>query len=79
MHGGKAAEQKMAHLPVERVVPDLPPFINVGVDCFGPIIVRRGRRIVKQYRVVFSCMTSRAVHLEVAYSLDKDSCISALR
>lgn len=39
LHRGKAGEQKMANLPEDRVVPDLPPFTNVGVDYFGPIDV----------------------------------------
>lgn len=76
---GKPGVQKMADLPEERVVPDLPPFTNVGVDYFGPVDVKRGRGLVKRYGVVFTCMTSRAVHLEMAYSLDTDSCINALR
>ncbi len=32
--GVKASEQKMADLPKERLIPDLPPFTNVGVDYF---------------------------------------------
>lgn len=32
LHRGKTSEQKMADLPEERVVPDLPPFTNVSVE-----------------------------------------------
>lgn len=76
---GRLCNQKMSDLPVERVVPDLPPFTNVGVDYFGPIEVKRGRTLCKRYGVIFTCFASRAVHLEVAPSLDTDACINAIR
>lgn len=76
---GKLIEQKMADLPLERVMPDNAPFTDVGVDYFGPIDVKKGRSLLKRYGVIFTCLTSRAVHLEVAYTLDADSCINAIR
>ena len=72
-------EQKMADLPADRFTPDKPPFTSVGVDCFGPLQVRLGRSLVKRYGVIFTCMTIRTVHLEVAHSLDTDSFLMALR
>ena len=76
---GKMIEQKMANLPIERVLPDEAPFTNVGIDYFGPINVKRGRSTLKRYGVIFTCLTSRAIHLEVANTLDTDSCINAIR
>lgn len=75
----KAQEQKMADLPMDRLLPDKPPFTNVGMDYFGPIEVKKGRTIVKRYGVLFTCLTTRALHIEVSHTLDTDSCINAIR
>ena len=32
--------QKMADLSADRVTPEKPPFSFVGVDCFGPFLVK---------------------------------------
>ncbi|XP_068750959.1 uncharacterized protein [Montipora capricornis] len=49
--------QKMTDLPTDRVQPDRPPFSHVGVDCFGPFVVKRGRADVKRYGIVYTCLT----------------------
>ena len=46
---GAAGEQKMADLPRPRVTPDQPPFTCVGIDYFGPFLVRQNRSMVKRY------------------------------
>ena len=75
---GTVGEQKMADLPKSRVEP-APPFNYCGVDFFGPWHVQRGRSVVKRYGALFTCFASRAVHIEVADSLETDSFIQALR
>ena len=61
----------------ERLTPDKPPFYFTGVDYFGPFLVRQGSD-VKRYGCIFTCFTTRAVHIEVANSLTADSFIAAL-
>ncbi|KAK7899043.1 hypothetical protein WMY93_019896 [Mugilogobius chulae] len=70
--------QKMSDLPLSRITPDEPPF-SVGLDCFGPFEVKRGRAVVKRYGLIFTCLAIRAIHLEVLSSLDTDSFINGLR
>ena len=72
-------QQIMADLPTARLSVGRPPFFHTGVDLFGPFLVKQGRSVVKRYGCIFTCMTVRAVHLEVVHSLSADSFISALR
>ena len=75
---GSQGEQKMADLPKSHIEP-APPFTYCGVDFFGPWHVQRGRTVVKRYGALFTCLASRAVHIEVEDSLETDSLINALR
>lgn len=70
---------RMAPLPEERLTPFIRPFSYVGVDYMGPLEVAVGRRREKRYVAVFTCLVTRAVHLEVAHNLSTDSCIMAIR
>ena len=69
----------MANLPKERLTPENPPFTSVGVDYFGHMYVQQGHSHVKRYLCVFTCLTTRAVHIKITSSLDTDSFINALR
>ncbi|XP_070066933.1 uncharacterized protein [Drosophila virilis] len=69
----------MGDLPIERLSPYTPPFTYTGVDYFGPydIVVGRGRE--KRWGVLFTCLTVRAVHLDIATSLSTDSYLCVLK
>ena len=75
---GKLGEQLMSELPSDRLQ-ECPPFTYCGVDLFGPFLIKNGRKEMKRYGVMFTCLCSRAVHIEVAHSLDNDSFILSLR
>ena len=68
----------MANLPESRLEP-APPFTYYAVDYFGPWLVKQGRKDLKRYGSLFTCMDSRAVHIEFSDSLDTDSFLLALR
>lgn len=69
----------MAPLPVQRLTPNMRPFSFTGVDYFGPIVVTVGRRTEKRWVSLFTCLTTRAVHLEVTHSMSTQSCVMAIR
>ena len=75
---GSTQEQKMADLPADRLEPAA-PFTYSAVDFFGPFYIKEGRKELKRYGVLFTCMTSRAVHLETAHTMNTDSFINAYR
>ena len=74
----RVTEQKMADLPKDRLT-EAAPFTYCAVDCFGPFLIKKRRTEVKRYGVLFTCLASRAVHIEVADSLTTDSFICSLR
>lgn len=68
----------MANLPPERIEAT-PPFTYSDMDCFGPFYVKDGRKEQKRYGLLFTCMCSRAVHIEVLDDLSTDAFLNALR
>jgi transposase InsO family protein len=70
---------EMADLPVERLADRTYPFAHTGVDYFGPFEVRFGRKTFKRWCCLFTCLTTRAVHIEVCHSLDADTCVMAIK
>ena len=80
---GKVCVQKMGELPIDRVTPS-PPFTYVGVDLFGPwyIKTRRTRNTFlenKRWGVLFTCLVSRAIHIETVEEMSTSSFINALK
>ena len=75
---GKTVEQKMANLPEERLLAE-GPFVHCGLDMFGHYIVKEGRKELKRWGILFTCLSCRGIHLEMVYKADTDSFILALR
>ena len=69
--------QCMAGLPASRLQLHESPFSHVGVDYFGALIANVKRSQAKRYGCLFTCMTTRAIHLELAINLS--SFITVLR
>ena len=73
----------MADLPLDRTEV-CPPFTNIGFDVFGPWAeqtrkTRGGGVNAKRLGLVFICLSSRAIHIEVLEAMDSSAFICALR
>ena len=75
----QAAKQVMAPLPHIRLRLSLRAFAQTAVVIEGPFITMQGRGTRKQKRYLcwFTCLATRAVHLEIAYGLDMDLFLNA--
>ena len=69
----------MADLPPARLRLFKPPFWSTGIDCFGPFTVKIGRRTEKRWGIIFKCLTTRCIHLELLDSMDADTFLMAFR
>ena len=68
----------MADLPKERLGYLEPPFSNCGVDYFGPFFVSIRRSSEKRWAFLFTCLTTRAIHLEIISSMDTNACVAGI-
>ena len=74
----KPASQKMGNLPKYRLEPSY-AFHTVGVDYAGPFYTKVGRNTRKRYICLFTCVATRAIHLEVANELTSSCFILCLQ
>ena len=72
--------QIMGQIPILRVATRFPPFTNTAIDMFGPFHIKLSRKTLKEAQVIiFTCMTTRAVHLELVSDKSSDTFLLAFR
>ena len=74
-----AMSQQMAPHPRTRCIAAF-PFEATGVDLAGPYVLRShgGRTTVKRWISLFTCLRSRAIHVEVVENLSKGAFMCSL-
>ena len=78
---GQFQQQIMGKLPAERLNP-APAWSYVSIDLFGPYSIRgeaNKRTRSRGYGVIFNCLLTRAVHLDVVCDYSTNSFLMALR
>ncbi|KAG8175332.1 hypothetical protein JTE90_007580 [Oedothorax gibbosus] len=74
----KCDKQIEAPLPAERLLP-CKPFDTTGIDLAGPVYVRGTNAPKKSYIAIFTCSTTRALHIELVSDLTTDTFRMALQ
>ena len=71
----------MGKLPVERLKPS-PAWSCTAIDLFGPFKIKdevKKRTIGKTHGVVFNCLATRAVHVDLAADYSTEKFLMVLR
>ena len=77
----KLSGQMMGNLPKERLKP-APPWYSTSIDLFGPFTICdavKKRTTSKAYGVIFNCIGTRAVYLDLAPDYSTESFLMVLR
>ena len=76
----KPFEQRIANLPSYRFEEPLQAFSKTGLDFAGPYEPKQGVRVARRkiYILLFTCLQTRAVHLEVTEAMDTEAFTNAL-
>ena len=80
-HGGKLQEQIMSPLPIERLKP-APVWNYTGLDLFGPLYIKgevNKRSLGKGYGIIFTCLLTRAVFIDIATDYSTDAFLIVFR
>ena len=73
----KPVRQLMSDLPSFRVTAVNKPFKFCGTDYFGPFLYKQNRNLCKAWGILFTCLCTRCVHVEIVTSMDLNSFILA--
>ena len=65
-----AYQPKMSEMSPERVSHGIDSFKSIGVHLFCPIEVKFLRRSLKRWCCLFTCLATRAVHIQIVHSLN---------
>ena len=74
------AEQLMAPLPLARLRPS-PAWFITSMHIFGPVWIKDSvkQRTKKVWGVIFNCLATRAVHIDVSEDYGTDSILQVIR
>ena len=73
----KNIQPKMSDLPFARLQPMKLSFNSTGIDLFRPVTIKQQPARYECWGALFSCSTTRTIHLEVVEGYDTDSLIGS--
>ncbi|XP_060608443.1 uncharacterized protein LOC132760481 [Ruditapes philippinarum] len=78
VEGGAYKMPLMAPLPRSRVTKST-PFSHIGLDYLGPLYIRDNQTITKVWVCLYTCMVTRAVHLEMVKDMTTNAFLNSFR